>query len=132
MCSKNFCLWKKKRWLPWRTKFAGFLFLPEYGIQSNLTLPKFFFTLYCCFFDFFFVKPKNQGVKNSGKKVPKSTKIFWGVFWIQFVIFFAFITFGTYLNQNGPRFCKIWPKLTLLKFLVTFYYCFFFGQIQDF
>ena len=92
-----------------------------------MTLQIFLVTFYCCFFDFFFlVIPKNQGVKNSSKKGPKSTNIFLGIFWIQFVIFFAFFTSGTYPNQNEQRFCKIWSNLTLQKFLVTFYCCFFF------
>ena len=72
------------------------------------------------FFEFFFasVIPKNQGVKNRGKKGRKTTKFFWGVFWIQFVIFFVFTTSGTYLNQNGGRFTKPrqkWQKCHFLK-----------------
>ena len=57
-------------------------------------------------------KSRKKGQKSRGQKTgkmgPKSTKIFGGVFWIQFVIFFAFVTSRTYLNQNDQRFCKIY------------------------
>ena len=99
----------------------------NFGTFWTLFTPIFFSHFLLLFFRFFFlVIPPYQGGKNRTKKGPKSTKIFWGVFWIQFVIFFAFFTSRTQLNQNGPRFCKIWPNLTLQKFLVTFYCCFFF------
>ena len=71
------------------------------------------------FFEILFsVKPKNLGVKKRGKKGRKSTKIFWDVFWIQFVIFFAFTSSRTSLNQNGGRFTKPrqkWQKCHFLK-----------------
>ena len=94
---------------------------------AQFDTPKIFSHFLLLFFRFFcfLAIPPYQGGKNRGKKGPKSTKIFWGVFWIHFVIFFAFLTFGTYLKQNGARFCKLWSIFSLKKVLVTFYCCFF-------
>ena len=80
---------------------------------------------------FFWPYLKIKGSKPGSKRVQKVPNIFWGVFWIKFLIFFAFFTSKTSLNQIGGTFCEIWFKVMPPKFLVTFYCCFFFvGQMM--
>ena len=57
----------------------------------------------------------------------KSTKIFFCVFWVQILLFFAFKSSETYFNQNGTQFTefssifiKFYTTKIFYLFLVTF------------
>ena len=86
-----------------------------------------------------FLTPRFFGLKKpkkSTKKWPsilvvsngrKSTKIFFCVFWVQILLFFAFKSSETYFNQNGTQFTefssifiKFYTTKIFYLFLVTF------------
>ena len=92
-------------------------------------------------FFFGFFNPKNRGVKKRGRNGRKSTKIFFCVFWVQILLFFAFKSSETYFNQNGTQFTEFssifitfYTTKIFYLFLVTFQCLFlpffFFGQTQ--